>query len=209
MQRFVRPVHAAAGRWPGLLAALLLMAAASVGCRKAPLAPEELPSRFVFRMEFRDPCNKPVPGVQFDLYADPVVNRPERPEGQPPHEWQRRVRGQADEFGTARIDLGTDWGSIVDLYAAFAGQIAEVRAAPDCYLEINNRSTIEVVLDTFGCARSRARMQRSDKPHVALYARTFDNGFRRQRRAKVQCRDKLPPETPEEVEARMRKEKRL
>jgi len=192
------------------LAALSLLAGlGSGGCHKPPLAPEELPPRFVFRIEFRDPCNRPVPGVQYDLYADPVMGRPERPEGQPPHEWRRRIRGQADEFGTARIDLGTDWGSLVDLYAAFAGQIAEVRASPDCFLELTNRATMEVVLDTFACARSRARMKRSDKPRVTLYARTFDNSFRRQRKVKVQCRDKLPPETPEEVEARLRKQKRL
>ena len=193
-------------RTASLLSLLAVLLQAACG---PPPAPEELPARFVFRLEFRDPCSEPIPGVQFDIYADPMIRRPERPPGASPHEWRSHIRGQSDEFGSARVDLGTDWGSLVDIYATFAGQISEVRAAPDCYIELVNRSIIEVVLDTYSCAQSRARAKRSEEPYVRLYARTLGNTFRRRRRAKVQCRDKLPPETPKEVERRLKKEKRL
>ncbi len=157
-----------------------------------PPAPEELPPRFVFRIEFRDPCNEPLPGVQYDLYADPVQRRPERPADQPPLEWRSHLRGQADEFGEARVELGTDWGTLVDVHAAFAGQISEVRAAPDCYLEITNRQILEVVLDSFTCAESRARAKRGDAPFVRLYSRSLGNNYKRRKRSKVRCEDTPP-----------------
>ncbi len=189
---------------------LALAASWALGACGPPPAPEELPPRFVFRMEFKDPCNQPIPGVQFELYADPLERRPVREDGTSIHEWRAHVRGQADEFGSARVDLGTDWGTLVDLYATFAGQISEVRAAPDCYIEVANRNIIEVVLDTYSCAKSRRRMKKAGgKPAVKLYARAYGDTYRKRRRIPVQCRDKLPPEPPEEVEARLKRQKRL
>jgi len=187
---------------PGALVVICaaLVPGSGPGCGPPP-APEELPPRFVFRFEFKDPCDQPIPGLQFELLADPVIRRPERPPGKAPHEWRGHLRGQADEFGEARIDLGTDWGSAADLHAAFAGKIDEVRASPDCFFELGNRAIIEVVLDTFTCAESRARAQKSDEPFVQLYSRTFGDNFRRKRRQKMACQDALPPlPPPEEAE---------
>jgi len=174
---------------------LLLLGArlgASPGC-KPPPAPEELPPRFVFRIEFKDPCDQPIPGVQFELLADPTVARPARPPGKAPHEWRGHVRGQADEFGEVRIDLGTDWGSSADVHAVFAGKIDEVRAAPDCFVELANRSILEVVLDTYTCGESRHRAAKANQPFVQLYTRGGMDNFKRKRRARVECRDVLPP----------------
>jgi hypothetical protein len=179
-----------------VLAILLSVSCLGATCGPPP-APEELPPRFVFRLEFLDPCELPVPGVQFEVKADPAEKRPLRADGSSAHEWRSTVRGQSDEFGEARVDLGTDWGSLVDVHATFAGQISEVRAAPDCFIELRNRAVLQVVLDTYTCAESRARAEKSEDPFVQLFVRGQEDNFRRKHRTKVVCRDAAPSALPE------------